>query len=271
MESVLSAVLTSPGVMGGMITDDSGRVLVRSLPGMFDPDNVAEALAALVEQQIGLDDATGGVRLSEIRFELGKVVSRPVGERNIVLVCENSANIQILSIALNVASKKLEKLQQTKPESRETPQSSTSANSATLPSDSRPKELTSPLRADTGWTFMPLQVANGKMLLRIRIIEKSGGTFWDSMEETVSVNRATCRSIWRHYNSRPSKKFSLKNHNSGQSTIAPLNVIEDDRECLYDGQALITLAVAEHLQLLDGELVEVDVPTGTGIFGWEGI
>jgi len=99
----------------------------------------------------------------------------------------------MLSIALNVASKKLGEnaaqpvLQQ--------------------PAASQPSQLTPPLQSGTGWTFMPLQVENGKMLLQVQIVDRTGGTFWSSMEEHVSVNRATCRSIWRHYSSRPSKKF----------------------------------------------------------------
>jgi hypothetical protein len=34
---------------------------------------------------------------------------------------------------------------------------------------------------------------------------------------------------------------------------------------------LITLAIAEHLKVKEGDPVVVEVPTGTGIFGWEGI
>ncbi len=264
MESVLAAVLTSPGVMGGLLLDDSGRVLVRSLPAMFDPDQVASAASVLSEQQIGLEDATGGVRMSEIRFELGKVISRPAGDKTIVLVCENSANIQLLSIGLNVASKKLEKMP-----------AIASVPSVTVAPPVAPArvatELTPPLHSSTGWTFKPLQVEKGKILLHVQIVEKNGGTFWDSMQETVSINRITCRAIWRHYNQRPSKKFMLKNPSNGKQIIVPLSVIEDDQEALYDGKALLTLAAVESLGLAEGTLVSVEVPIGTGFLGWEGI
>lgn len=115
METVLSAVITSPGVMGGLIMDDAGKVLVQSLPAMFDKDQVAGAVTVLAEQQIGLEEGTGGVRTGELRFELGKLIVRPVADRSIVLICEHAANLQMLMIALNVASKKLEKLPMQQP------------------------------------------------------------------------------------------------------------------------------------------------------------
>jgi predicted regulator of Ras-like GTPase activity (Roadblock/LC7/MglB family) len=257
METVLRGVVTSPGVIGGIITDDAGQLLVRSMPDMYDSSQLAHIGALLMEQQFGLEDATGGVRQSEIRFELGKLVARSAGERSLVLLCEPGVNIQVLSIALNVAAKKLEKL----PVQPAVMQSSAA----------QPSQMTPPLQSGTGWTFMPLQIENGKMLLQVQIVDRTGGTFWSSMEEHVSVNRSTCRSIWRHYSTRPSKKFSLTNPRSNINSIISLDIIEDDKENIFDGRVLITLAAAEHLQLNEGDRVMVEVPKGTGLFGWEGI
>lgn len=257
METVLRGIVTSPGVIGGMITDDTGRLLVRSMPEMFDNEQLARVSTLLMEQQFGLEEATGGIKQSEIRFELGKLIARASADKNLVLLCEPGVNLQVLSIALNVAGKKLEKLPV--------------QQSQAAPAGAQPSQMTPPLQSGTGWTFMPLQTDQGKMLLQVQLVEKSGGTFWDSMEEQVSINRATCRSIWRHYSSRPSKKFTVTNRTNGIQTIAPLHVIEDDRENLFDGKILLTLATAEHLQVRDGDQVVVTVPVGTGLFGWEGI
>lgn len=257
MEAILRSVVTSPGVIGGMIVDDTGQPLVRSMPDLFDAAQLARVSALLLEQQFGLEEATGGVRQTELRFELGKLIGRSIGERSLVLLCEPAVNIQVLSIALNVAAKKLEKLPL--------------QPSASPVSTAQPTALTPPLQSGTGWTFMPLQVEGGKLLLQVHINEKSGGTFWDSMTEQVSVNRATCRSIWRHYSTRPSKKFSLTNPRNGINDIVPLHVIEDDKESMFDGRALISLATAEHLKVQEGDMIQITVPQGTGLFGWEGI
>lgn len=254
MESVLSGVLTSPGVLGGLIIDDAGHVLVWSLPAMFDQAQVALAATLLAEQSIGLEDATGGAKAGELRFELGRLIVRPVGERLIVLTCEHSVNQQMLAIALNVAAKKLERLPSTP-----------------APAAATPLELSPPVTSGTGWGFMPLPVENGKQLLRVIILEKTAGLFWESMEEHISVNRATCRSIWRHYHSNPSKKFILSNPKNKVTSIVPLQVIESDKDGLYDGAVLMTLAAAEHLKAKEGDQVTVEVPKGTGLFGWEGI
>lgn len=256
MESVLSGVLTSQGVMGGLVMDDAGHVLVQSLPPMFDQAQVAAAASLLAEQQIGLEEVTGGVRMAELRFELGKLIVRPAAERSIVLICEHGTNLQVLSIALNVASKKIEKLP---------------AVTAGVTSSSAPRDLTPPTPSGTGWTFMPLPLENGKQLLRVVILEKTAGMFWESMEEHISVNRSTCRSIWRHYNSNPSKKLILGNPKTKVTSNVPLQIIENDKESAYDGVVLMTLAAAEHLGVKEGDQVTVEVPKGTGLFGWEGI
>jgi hypothetical protein len=91
------------------------------------------------------------------------------------------------------------------------------------------------------------------------------------MEEHISVNRATCRSIWRHYHSNPSKKFILGNPKTKTTSVVPLQIIENDKENRYDGVVLMTLAAAEHLGVREGDQVTVEVPKGTGLFGWEGI
>lgn len=176
MESVLSGVLTSQGVLGGLIIDEAGHVLVQSLPAMFDQEQVAVAATVLAEQLIGLEEVTGGVRTGELRFDLGRLIVRPAGERSIALICEHGANQQMLAIALNVASKKLEKLP---------------AVPEAVSAAATPRELSPPTPSGTGWTFMPLSVENGKQLLRVKIIEKTAGTYWESMEEHISVNRAT--------------------------------------------------------------------------------
>lgn len=174
MEAVLSGVLTSQGVMGGLVMDDSGRVLVESLPSLFDKDQVAHAALVLAEQEIGLEELTGGVRLAELRFELGKLIVRPIAERSLVLICEHGANLQMLSIALNVAAKKIEKIPLA-------PAASSAAATA-------PRELTPPTPSGTGWTFMPLPVQNGKQLLRVSILEKPvapSGSRWKNISRST--------------------------------------------------------------------------------------
>ena len=152
MEAVLRSVVTSPGVIGGMIVDDNGQLLVRSMPDVYDSNQLARVGTLLAEQQFGLEEATGGVKQADIRFELGKLVARSAGAHALVLLCESGVN--------------------------------------------------------------------------------------------------------------PNNKINA---------IAPLYIIEDDKENLFDSRVLITLATAEHLQLQEGERVIVEVPKGTGLFGWEGI
>jgi predicted regulator of Ras-like GTPase activity (Roadblock/LC7/MglB family) len=257
MEGVLAGVITSPGVTGGMIVDDTGRVLVKSVPAMYDDKQLSAIANILLEQQMGLDDAIGGTRMSELRFDLGRVIAKPVASRSLVMLCDHSVNLQMLTIAMNVAAKKMEKI----------PVAAADAFAPVTP----PKQLTPPTSSESGWTFMPLPLDGGKPLLKVVLIEKTAGTYWESMEDHISVNRVTARSIWRHYNLRPSKKFTLVNPKTGQSSTIKVQIIEDDRDKVYDGVVLVTLAAAEHLGVVDGQQVKVEVPVGGGLFGWEGI
>ncbi len=165
-------------------------------------------------------------------------------------------NLQVLSIALNVASKKLEKM----PAQPVLQQAAASHLS----------QLTPPLQSGTGWTFMPLQVENGKMLLQYRSWT-GPEVLRSSMEEHVSVTGLPVVASGAITAPAPQRNFSLTNPRNKINSIISLDIIEDDKENLFDGRVLITLAAAEHLQVKDGDRVMVEVPKGTGLFGWEGI
>jgi hypothetical protein len=48
-------------------------------------------------------------------------------------------------------------------------------------------------------------------------------------------------------------------------------VIQHDRDHVYDGKVLVTLALAELLKIKDGDQIRAEVVQGKGFLGWEGI
>ena len=96
--------------MGGMLSDDRGDVLTHSFPSFFDQSTLSGAAELIADNAIGLQEATGDVRLFDIRTELGRIIVKALPRMYVSVLCEPAVNIQLLFISLNVAIKKIEKL-----------------------------------------------------------------------------------------------------------------------------------------------------------------
>ena len=110
MEEVLKQINTVSGTIGSMVCDDQGQLLAHVFPPLFDKSMLSSAVAALSENLSGLDDMTGGVKLTDFRYQNGRIIVKPIDGGCLVLLCETTINLQLLTISLNVAIKKLEKL-----------------------------------------------------------------------------------------------------------------------------------------------------------------
>jgi hypothetical protein len=64
----------------------------------------------LQDTSAGLHDVTGGVKLYDVRFELGRLIIKALPHLFVVVLCQPTINIQLLFISMNVAIKKIEKL-----------------------------------------------------------------------------------------------------------------------------------------------------------------
>ena len=260
MQSILLGLTSVPGVMGSMLSDERGNVLAHSFPPPFDAATLKGAADFLQDNTIGLQDITGGVKLFDIRCELGRLIIKTLPRMFVVVLCQPAVNIQLLFISLNVAIKKIEKVaadqlnqqvQQAVPQAQ--PVSVKPAGAA--PAYSNYRALTD----EKG------------VLLACEIMQKTAGTFWDSMTDSASVNRNTSLEISDFFKTGPFKKLTITNPISGISKHVPVTVIQHDRDHVYDGKIILTQALAELLYVKEGDQVRVEVVVGGGIFGWEGI
>jgi predicted regulator of Ras-like GTPase activity (Roadblock/LC7/MglB family) len=96
--------------MGGLLSDDKGNVLAHSFPPYFDASTLKDAAGLLQDNTAGLQDVTGGVKLYDIRFELGRLIIKTLPHLFVVVLCQPTVNLQLLFISMNVAIKKIEKL-----------------------------------------------------------------------------------------------------------------------------------------------------------------
>lgn len=110
MHTIMLSLTSVPGVMGGMLSDEQGNVLAHSFPPYFDASTLKEAAGMFQDTTAGLQDVTGGVKLYDARFELGRLIIKTLPHLFVVVLCQPVVNIQLLYISLNVAIKKIEKL-----------------------------------------------------------------------------------------------------------------------------------------------------------------
>jgi len=271
MLSIVQGLTTIPGVMGSMLSDEQGEILAHSFPSIFDQGVLKEVADLLFDTTNGLQDITGGVRSFELRYELGRIVIKPLPGMFLLILCQPSVNIQMLYISLNVAIKKLEKRAASQALFPATQPAPLPASAEVVPVVSEPKRHAGRTHNAPAYSDYRAQSDDKGVLLECELVKKTAGTFWESMTENCSVNRNTALEISNYFETGPFKKLTVTNLANGLSKRVPVNVILHDRDHAYDGKILLTLALSEFLKVDDGDQVRVEIIAGGGILGWEGI
>ena len=265
MQTIMIGLTSVPGVMGGMLSDERGNVLAHSFPPLFDQAMLKGAADLLLDNTIGLQEATGGVKLFDMRFELGRLIIKTLPRMFLVILCQPTVNVQLLFISLNVAIKKLEKLAADNVPVQTAPQAPPQVQVAT------PVPAARPASTAPAYSSYRAMTDAGGVLLTCEVIQKTAGMYWASMSDSASVNRDTALEISNFFNTGPFKKLTLSNRTTGVGKHVPVAVIQHDRDHVYDGKVLVTLALAELLKVRDGDQIRAEVVHGGGFLGWEGI
>jgi predicted regulator of Ras-like GTPase activity (Roadblock/LC7/MglB family) len=266
MQMIMLGLTSVPGVMGGMLSDERGNVLAHSFPAFFDQGALMGVTDLLMDNTVGLQEATGGVKLFDMRFELGRVIIKMLPRMFLVILCQPTVNLQLLFISINVAIKKIEKLAADDLLVQAAPQALPQVQKPPLTAPSVRLANAAPVYSD----YRAVSDAKG-VLLTCEIIMKTAGTFWDSMSDHASVNRNTAIEVSNFFNTGPFKKLTLTNCTFGTNKRVPVTVIQHDRDNVYDGKVLVTLALAEFLKVKDGDQIRAELVVGGGFLGWEGI
>ena len=225
MQAIMLGLTTVPGVMGGMLSDERGNVLAHAFPPLFDQGTLKGAADLLLDNTVGLQEATGGVKLFDMRFELGRIIIKTLPRMFLVILCQPSVNVQLLFISINVAIKKLEKLSVDNLLVQTTQQALPQVQMPQSPAVAVRPAAAAPVYSD----YRAVSDAKG-VLLTCEIIKKTAGTFWDSMTDQASVNRTTALEVSNFFNTGPFKKLTISNRTSGVSKHVPVTVIQHDRD-----------------------------------------
>lgn len=257
MQSIMLGLTTVPGVMGGMLSDEKGNVLAHSFPPYFDIGTIKGAAELLQDNTVGLQEITGGVKLFDIRFELGRLIIKTLPRMFVVILCQPTANIQLLLISLNVAIKKLENIS-----SSHLPVQT--AHQVAPPVQPPPVAAAAP-RPATAAPDRYRAVSDGKGVLLTCEIMKNAETFFGV--DAASVNKNTALEISSFFETGPFKKLTITNLANGIKKRVPVSILPHDRDGAYDGKISPSKSLFESLHAKEGDQVRVEIVVGGGLFG----
>jgi predicted regulator of Ras-like GTPase activity (Roadblock/LC7/MglB family) len=228
MKDILQQVNNSvDGVIGSAVFSQTGNVLVQAFPALVDAATLKKAASLTLECSHGLQ-ISQTLDLLDLRYSDGRILVKPFPGAMLFLLCTNSINLNVLSITLNLAVKKLE---------------------AKLTSQLPVAEQLAPVE----------NPASVEGLLRMTIshlANKQASASFDSLG-MIAVSQPTSQYIADFYK-KPFKKLTLTNITAGTSGTFPVMVMKDmDQQ--YDGTVVVGPGIEKKLKVGEGDKVEVKI------------
>jgi predicted regulator of Ras-like GTPase activity (Roadblock/LC7/MglB family) len=227
MKDILQHINSVDGVIGSALFSLKGDVFVHAFPALIDAALLKKAASLTLECSYGLQ-MSQTLDLLDLRYSDGRILVKAFPGAMLFLLCTNSVNLQVLSITLNLAVKKLEA--RLPGEAPATSQVHTVADS----------------RADDGLLRMNIS----------HLANKQASASFDSLG-MVAVSQPTSQFISDFYKT-PFKKLTLTNTAAGTSGTFPVMVMKDmDQQ--YDGAVIVGPGIEKKLKVSAGDKVEVKV------------
>lgn len=225
MKDILQHINSVEGVIGSALFSPKGDVLAHAFPALIDAASIKKAAALTLECSHGLQ-MSQTLDLLDLRYSDGRVLVKAFPGAMLFLLCTNGINLQILSITLNLAVKKLEaKLASEVPTAPDQPAAENSG-------------------PDDGLLRMSIS----------HLANKQASASFDSLG-MVAVSQPTHQYISDFYKT-PFKKLTLTNAAAGTSGTFPVMVMKDmDQQ--YDGTVVVGPGIEKKLKVSEGDKVEV--------------
>lgn len=227
MKDILQHINSVDGVMGCALFSPKGEVLAHVCSGLIDTATLQKAASLTLECTHGLQ-ISETLDLLDFRYADGHLLIKKFPGAMLFLSCANGINLQVLSITLNLAVKKLE---------------------AKLASDV-PAVSPPPVVADSG---------SGVGLLQMNISQlanKETSASFDALG-MVAVSQPTFQLISNHYNTH-FKKLILTNSAAGTSGTFPVMILKE-MDPQYDGSVVVGPGIERKLKVSVGDKVEVRI------------
>lgn len=227
MKSILQQINGVDGVIGNAVFSHKGEVLAHAFPALFDAASLKKAASLTLECSHGLQ-ISQSFDLLDLRYPEGRILVKAFPGAMLFLLCAHSINLQVLSITLNLAVKKLQSM---------LPAEATAAPRKPVVEDSGP----------------------GDGLLRMNISHLANKTTSASFDSLgmIAVSQPTFQYISDFFKI-PFKKLTLINTAAGTSGTFPVMVMKDmDQQ--YDGTVVVGPGIEKKLKVNGGDKVEVRI------------
>lgn len=227
MKDILHHINSVDGVMGSALFTPKGDVLVHAFPALIDAASLKRAASLILECSYGLQMSLT-LDLLDFRYSDGRIIVKTFPGAMLFLMCANTINLQVLSITLNLAIKKLE---------------------AKLPNEA-PEAPQQSAVEDSG-------PADGVLRMNIsHLANKQASASFDSLG-MVAVSQPTSQFISDFFKT-PFKKLILTNLAAGTSGTFPVMVMKDmDQQ--YDGSVVVGPGIEKKLKVSAGDKVEIKI------------
>jgi len=228
MQDILRHINGVEGVIGSAVFSNKGVVLAHAFPSLVDTPTLEKAAVLTLECIRGLQ-IEQTLDIIDLRYAEGRILVRPFPGAILCLLCAKNVNLQVLSITLNLAVKKLESLL------------------------SKPEKPAEPGQRNG----IPAPRGDAAGILRLRVshlANREASSSFDSLG-MIAVSQPTAKYIGEFYKA-PFKKLKLANEAAGTSGTFPVMVMNDmDRR--YDGTIIVGPGIEKKLKVSEGNKVEV--------------
>jgi predicted regulator of Ras-like GTPase activity (Roadblock/LC7/MglB family) len=233
MQDILRYINSVEGVIGCAVFNDHGAVVDHAFPPIIEANALKTAAGLALECSYGLQ-ISDTLDLIDLRYSEGRIIIKAFPGAMLYLLCTKNVNLQVLTITLNLAAKKLEAML---------------ASSA----------ATAPAPAAVAETPVDMETADDGSTLKLRIshlANKDASKSFDSLG-MIAVSQPTSAYITEFYKN-PFKKLILTNTAAGTSGTFPVMVMKD-LDTQFDGTIIVGPGIEKKLQVSEGDKVEIKI------------
>jgi len=226
MQDILRYINSVEGVIGSAVFNETGAVVDHAFPPLIDAKALKGAADLVLECAHGLQIAQS-LDILDLRYAEGRIIVKAFPGALLCLLCAKNVNLQILTITLNLAVKKLEAL---------------------LPSSVEPAK-----------TAVSAEEAGDSSILRLRIshlANRDASSSFDSLG-MIAVSQPTSSYISEFYKT-PFKKLTLTNTAAGTSGTFAVMIMKD-LDPQFDGTIIVGPGIEKKLKVSEGDKVEIKI------------
>jgi predicted regulator of Ras-like GTPase activity (Roadblock/LC7/MglB family) len=224
MQDILRYINSVEGVIGSAVFNDHGVVVDHAFPPLIDINSLNTTVGVVLECAHGLQIAQT-LDILDLRYAEGRIITKAFPGAFLCLLCAKNINLQVLTITLNMAVKKLEALLL--------------------------------IAVETAGTAASAEEAGSILRLSIsHLANRDASKSFDSLG-MIAISQPTSAYISEFYKT-PFKKLTLTNTTSGTSGTFPVMVMKDI-DPQFDGTIIVGPGIEKKLLVNEGDKIEIRI------------